>query len=275
MLLYALVGIAFLLSYPLSFLRVMINFTPIAYPFKLKLRRYLPKRPDQHPSWVVVTGPTGDLGKEFSFQLAKKGFSVFLVGRSKEKLDALVKDCLEEAKLGKSKGNGVRIKAHQIDIGSASDADWDKLDKALDALPGRITILLNNAGVSHRRFVPFEKTPVEDLKNIPAVNVVGVLRITRLIVPRMIAQRCGLILNIGSFSSHVPAPLLATYAGSKAFLYTFSQALGAQLERKGVEVRVLNTLVDLLSRDVHALTRLCLQLLRRTPRFSSGLPDET
>ena len=79
--------------------------------------------------------------------------------------------------------------------------------------------------------------PVEDLTRIPAINIVAVLRVTRMIVPKMVARRRGLILNIGSWSSHIPAPFLATYGGSKAFIFTFSQALGAQLSVKGVDVR--------------------------------------
>jgi len=60
-----------------------------------------------------------------------------------------------------------------------------------------------------------QRVPVEDLTRIPAINIVAVLRVTRMIVPKMVARRRGLILNIGSWSSHIPAPFLATYGGSK------------------------------------------------------------
>ena len=61
LLLYCLLGLGFQLSYPLSFARVLINFTPLAWPFRLSLSKYKPKSEADGPSWVVVTGPTGDV----------------------------------------------------------------------------------------------------------------------------------------------------------------------------------------------------------------------
>jgi 17beta-estradiol 17-dehydrogenase / very-long-chain 3-oxoacyl-CoA reductase len=50
-----------------------------------------------------------------------------------------------------------------------------------------------------------------------------------------------LILNVGSFSAHVPSPLLSVYTGSKAFVNAFSQALGCELEDLGITVSLINT----------------------------------
>jgi len=58
--------------------------------------------------------------------------------------------------------------------------------------------------------------------------------------PGMVERKRGLILSVGSFAALVPSPLLAVYSGSKAFLKTWSQALGSELEGTGVHVELLN-----------------------------------
>lgn len=67
------------------------------------------------------------------------------------------------------------------------------------------------------------------------------LKCTKLVVPGMISRKRGLILTVGSFASLIPSPLLAVYSGSKAFVSTWSQALGSELKGTGVEVELLNT----------------------------------
>jgi 17beta-estradiol 17-dehydrogenase / very-long-chain 3-oxoacyl-CoA reductase len=67
------------------------------------------------------------------------------------------------------------------------------------------------------------------------------LKVTKLVIPGMVQRKRGLILTVGSFASLIPSPLLAVYSGSKAFLSTWSQALGSELEGTGVTVELLNT----------------------------------
>ena len=57
----------------------------------------------------------------------------------------------------------------------------------------------------------------------------------------MISRKKGLVLTVGSFAGLVPSPLLAVYSASKAFVSTWSQALGSELEGTGVTIQVLNT----------------------------------
>lgn len=57
----------------------------------------------------------------------------------------------------------------------------------------------------------------------------------------MVSRKRGLVLTVGSFAALIPSPLLAVYSGSKAFVSTWSQALGSELEGSGVTVELLNT----------------------------------
>jgi 17beta-estradiol 17-dehydrogenase / very-long-chain 3-oxoacyl-CoA reductase len=67
------------------------------------------------------------------------------------------------------------------------------------------------------------------------------LKVTKLVLPGMIIRKRGLILTVGSFAALIPSPLLAVYSGSKAFVSTWSQALGSELEGSGITVELLNT----------------------------------
>lgn len=76
---------------------------------------------------------------------------------------------------------------------------------------------------------------------LPCVDSNATMKVTKLVIPGMVSRKRGLILTVGSFASLIPSPLLAVYSGSKAFLSTWSQALGSELKGTGVEVELLNT----------------------------------
>lgn len=233
------IGFLTLLRYPLSLVQVLLTFTPFSRPFTLALTPLSKNKLNQQgPSaWAIVTGPTGGIGKEFAIQLARSGFSLFLIGRNPTKLKAL------ESELSHSLTPSSQIRLHAIDLESASETDWTELDSALAEVAqlAPLSVLVNNAGLSHASPISFESTPLNELNSITAVNVIAPIRLTKIVVPFMLRHRAGLILNLGSFSALVPTPMLATYAGTKGFLYTWSQALGAELEPKGIHVRLLNT----------------------------------
>ena len=90
------------------------------------------------------------------------------------------------------------------------------------------------------------------------------LKVTKLVLPGMISRKRGLILSVGSFASLIPSPLLAVYSGSKAFLSTWSQALGSELKGTGVEVELLNAYF-VVSRLVRCWGSWLIPLHRRPP----------
>ncbi|KAL9939483.1 hypothetical protein V8E36_001300 [Tilletia maclaganii] len=183
-------------------------------------------------AWAVVTGATDGIGREFAIQLAKAGFNIFLASRSAEKLGKVA----AEIELAVP---GIKTKTEAIDFASGDDKQYDALARALDGLT--IGTLINNVGKSHNMPVTFAETDAQEIREIVEINVNATLRVTQLVVPRMIEQKRGLILNIGSFAGQAPTPLLATYSGSKAFLIGWTQALGEELKRHRITVRILNT----------------------------------
>lgn len=84
-------------------------------------------------------------------------------------------------------------------------------------------------------FFPYEVPLIRDVRSN------ATLKVTKIVVPGMVSRKRGLILTVGSFAALIPSPLLAVYSGSKAFVSTWSQALGSELKGTGVEVELLNT----------------------------------
>lgn len=221
----AFVGFASVTSQLLAFLSVL------AQTFILsgtKLSKFGSKR----GAYAVVTGATDGIGREFAVQLAKAGFGVVLVSRSQAKLDALAEEI-------SSKFN-VPTKVHAMDFSEKELSDkYKALSQKIEGID--VGVLVNNVGRSHEMPVYFADGPEDEMNSIVNINVYGTLNITRLVLPKMIEKKNGLILNIGSFAGQVPSPMLATYSGSKAFLATWSQALAEEYKKKGIVVQLVNT----------------------------------
>ncbi|TIA89568.1 hypothetical protein E3P99_02029 [Wallemia hederae] len=209
----------------------LLRLLSVLYDVTLRKGTSLKKFGAGKGSWAVVTGATDGIGREFAFQLAKAGFNIVLASRSAEKLGAVAADL-------ESKYN-IHTKTQSIDFSAGDDHSYEALEKSIDGLD--IGVLVNNVGKSHEMPVPFEQTPLEELKGIVEININATLRVTQAVLPKMIERKNGLILNLGSFAGTVPTPLLATYTGSKSFLLSWSQALGEEVKSKGVTVELVNT----------------------------------
>lgn len=126
-----------------------------------------------------------------------------------------------------------------MDFGANNDSDYAKLKALVDGLD--ISILINNVGASHSIPVPFIETPQQEMENIITINCTATLRVTQIVAAGMMQRKGGLILVMGSFGGLVPAPYLATYSGSKAFLQQWSTALGGELAPYNITVELIQS----------------------------------
>ncbi|KAI9208232.1 uncharacterized protein BJ171DRAFT_490716 [Polychytrium aggregatum] len=179
--------------------------------------------------WVVVTGASDGIGKEFALQLAKAKYNVFLLARSQDKLEAVA----EEARK-----SGVQAIAYPFDFSTAIRPDYVGLATRLESLP--VGILINNVAMNHEGPTPFLDESDELIQNIVNVNILAQLKITKIVLPQMVTRKKGLILNVGSVSGQVPSAYIADYSGSKAFVRSWSQALAMELKNTGIHVEHLN-----------------------------------
>lgn len=223
-------GVLKVTTFGLSLISVLLNVFVLP---STKLTKYGAKK----GCWAVITGASDGIGKEFSQQLAAKGFNVLLVSRTKAKLDALAEEI--ETKY--------RVQASVLAFDASKDyeVDYEALKTAVSSIP--VSLLINNVGQSHSIPVPFLETSDKELRDIITINNIATLKITQIVAPFIsktvteAKSSRGLILTMGSFAALVPTPLLATYAGSKSFLQAWSNALAGELLSQNIDVQLVNS----------------------------------
>jgi len=179
---------------------------------------------------AVVTGASSGIGRTYAEQLASNGMDLVLIARRADRLDELKRD------LGKY---GVSVRTIVADLGKGEDVQ--RLVTEFDTMS--IELLVNNAALAH--YMPFVELPAARARELVDLNVVAPLLLTRAVLPAMVKQGRGAVINVASllaFSGAARAPHLpkrAVYAATKAFLVTFTQILAAELEGTGVTVQVV------------------------------------
>ncbi|KAJ7557120.1 hypothetical protein O6H91_05G111800 [Diphasiastrum complanatum] len=181
-------------------------------------------------TWAVVTGATDGIGRAFCFQLAKKRINVVLIGRSKTKLEDLVKEI--------QTGYGVDARYAEVDFTHPDlDAGMASIAKAVTGL--EVGILINNVGMSYPYARFFHELDSELMSNLIRVNIDVTTRMVQLVLPGMLQRKRGAIINIGSGAASImPAdPLYTLYAATKAFVDQFSRSLYVEYKHSGIDVQ--------------------------------------
>jgi len=172
---------------------------------------------------VICTGASSGIGRATAIALAAQGASVVLAARNINKLNEL-KALIDEQ-------GGICIVA---------PTDVSQREQALDLIKitlenfGRIDVLINAAGVMFYTFM--ENGVFEEWANIIDVNITGVVNCIGAVIPTLIAQKSGHIINISSDAAKTPFAGLAVYCASKAFVTTLSQNLRNEFRGKGIKV---------------------------------------
>jgi len=184
------------------------------------------REPDLHAAGprALVTGASSGIGEAYARALAARGRPLVIVARREERLAALARELGGEAVL-----------AVALDLARAGAAQ--ELAARLEAAGIEVDLLVNNAGVGHTG--PFHGQPAERLTGMIDLNVRSVVDLTRRFLPSMVARGRGSIVNVVSMSAFQPVPYLATYAATKAFLLSFTEAIAHELAGSGVKVQAL------------------------------------
>lgn len=179
------------------------------------------------PLTTLITGASAGIGAELARQYAEHGYHLILVARSEDKLTALA------AELAEKHGNNVEVIVQDLGKPDAAQAVFDEVQKR--KLP--VDVLVNNAGILFDG--PFIKTSAADHAALVQLNITALTVLTHLFLPEMLERGSGRIMNIASTSSFQPVPSLSTYAASKAYVLSFSEALAVELKGSGVTVTAL------------------------------------
>jgi uncharacterized protein len=176
---------------------------------------------------VLVTGASSGIGAELARQLAALGHDLVLVARREERLEALADEVRRQ--------HGVAALVTPTDLGKA--APRKRLMEAVRASGKTVVGLCNDAGFgTYGRL--HELDPRREGEML-AVNAVAVHELTLAFVPAMIERGAGAILNVAAIAAFQPLPNMATYAATKAFVQTFSEALHGELAGTGVSCTTL------------------------------------
>ena len=177
---------------------------------------------------ALVTGASSGIGQAFAERLASDGYDLIVVGRRRERLEALAASLPDVA---------VRVVAADL----STDDGIDMVAALCADQP--LTMLVNNAGVAH--YMPLAELPAARARELVHVKVVAPTMLTRAALPGMIARGAGTIVNVAgmiAFSGPAPAsqmPRRAVYAGTLAHTVAMSQTLHAELAGTGVHVHVV------------------------------------
>ncbi len=175
---------------------------------------------------AVITGASSGFGAIFAEQLATRGLPLVLTGRDEPRLTAVRESVRRIAP-------GLDVELVVGDLGTEAG-----VEALLARLDGRaIDVLVNNAGFG--TYGRLSEADAGREKDMVAVNVAALVRLTCAVLPGMVARGKGGILNVASTIAFQPAPFQATYGASKAFVLSFSQALWAETRGSGVTVSAL------------------------------------
>ena len=176
---------------------------------------------------VLVTGASAGIGAELARELARRGHNVVLCARRADRLHALA----EELRLS----HGVHADVEPCDLIDAG-ARHDLIAR-LTTGERAVVGVCNNAGFG--TVANLVDAGVEREQRVVALNVDAVHHLTGGFLPPMVAAGAGAILNVASTAAFQPLPGFATYAASKAFVQSFSEAVHAELTGTGVSVTCL------------------------------------
>jgi short-subunit dehydrogenase len=186
-----------------------------------------PEPPAQGPRRrALITGASSGIGEAFAERLARDGWDLTVVARSLDALEALAKDLRES--------RGVEVEIVDADLTDAA---------ALRRVEARISeepvfdLVVNNAGFGTTG--AFAESDVDEEESEILLNVVALVRLSRAALGGMVARGRGGIINVSSLAGLGPNPFLATYAATKAFVNSFTEALHEELRGTGVRVQVL------------------------------------
>jgi 3-hydroxy acid dehydrogenase / malonic semialdehyde reductase len=175
---------------------------------------------------ALVTGAAGGMGTAIAKALIREGRQVVLADRDSKGLAALAAEL------------GPKALALTLDI-----ADGPAVSRLLDAIPAAfrpIDILVNNAGHDIGGRKRFDVGSADDWAAIVETNLIGLMRVTRAVLPDMVKRDTGDIVNMSSINALRIVPDMAPYSASKAGVHMLTETIRGELAETGIRVTEIN-----------------------------------
>ncbi|PSK89650.1 hypothetical protein CLV63_12544 [Murinocardiopsis flavida] len=206
-------------------------------------------RDDYRGVTALVTGASKGLGRAYALELARRGARVILLARSEGDLRELAAQIRERhgrhgrpgttapdiATSGTAASDGEVAEVAEVLVGDLAAPDGpERIVRELHDRGLAVDLLLNNAGAGSAG--PFLDRPLQPQLSSIGLNVSGLLALTHAIGTDLVARGSGGIINVSSTAAFQPMPYQASYAATKAFVLSFTEALAEELRGSGVHV---------------------------------------
>jgi len=178
---------------------------------------------------AIVTGAATGIGRATACVLAREGASVVVVGHKREGAEKVAADI---------KKSGGRALAMKTDI-SKEDEVNQMVDRTIDAF-GRVDIMVNNAALTETSFKEFSETVAAEWKPQIDTTFLGTLLCCKAVIPHMLNQRSGRIINVTSDAHRLGQVRESVYSGCKAGIAGFSRAFAKEIARYGITVNCVS-----------------------------------
>ena len=169
---------------------------------------------------ILVTGASSGFGKRVTEKLLDEGYIVYAAARRIEKMRDI-----------ESKG------AHVLKMDITETASVDAVVTQIIEEQGQIDVMFNNAG--YGSYGTIESIPLEEIQYQYNVNVFGMARAIKAVLPHMRKRQSGLIINTASLVGHVSIPVMGWYASTKYAVEGISDALRAEVKHLGIDVVII------------------------------------
>ncbi len=176
---------------------------------------------------TLITGASSGIGEEFARQLAAEKHNLVLVARNEKKLHELCDELMLKH----------NIMAHYVALDlTESDADKKLFDET-ERHGFEVDWLINNAGFGS--VGDFTKLEIDRELQMIELNISALVSLTHCYLKKMRNRKSGTIINVSSAAGFQPLPFMATYAATKAFVTSFSEAIGEENRPFGIHVMAL------------------------------------
>jgi len=176
---------------------------------------------------TLITGASSGIGEAFARKLAARGHNLLLVARTEEKLIALCNEL----------GRSANIRAQFVAMDIAEKGAPQQLFEEATKRDLQIDFLINNAGFGSMG--DFAKLDPDRELGMIDLNVRALVELTYRFLQPMRDRKSGTIVNVASTAGFQPVPFMATYAATKAFVLSFSEALWEENRLHGIHVMAL------------------------------------
>jgi len=175
-------------------------------------------------STALITGASSGIGAVFAQALAKRQTNLVLVARSQDKLNQLAQQLQEQYPI-------------QVEVLVQDLTGPDAAKSVFEAVTQKnitIDLLINNAGFG--TYGSFSESSLPKQLEMIQLNIMALVDLTYQFLPQMQQRGSGAIINLSSIAGFQPLPYMSVYAATKAFVLSFSEALWAENQDKGVKV---------------------------------------